>query len=274
MTITSILLHLTQDPRNEARTDTAITLATEHGARLIALYTIMPPQLPSYVMGYVPPDLLQRYSDEAAEVAEKAKVAFEAKVEGAGVTAEWRQAEGMPHDILSFHARYADLTIMGQPAPDKDHVPGTDGLADEMVLRAGRPVLLVPYIGNFAKTGKTVLVAWNGTREATRAVHDALPLLKKAERVIVFGVNMPSDEHVPGADIATHLAHHDIKAQVEYTVAPDISIGDALLDAVSDYGCDLIVMGAYGHSRVRELALGGATRQILQHMTVPALMSH
>ncbi|MCG8695704.1 MAG: universal stress protein [Minwuiales bacterium] len=274
MSITSILLHLTQDPRNDARTETALNLAASHNARLIALYTIMPPQLPAYVMGYVPPELLERYSKEAADAANEAKSVFQPKADAAGVAFEWRQAEGMPHDIVSFHAHYADMVVVGQTAPDKERVAGTEGLPDELVLSAGRPILVTPYIGDYSKVGKSVLVAWNGTREAARAVHDALPFLQQASEVTIFGVDMPSAQHIPGADIATHLARHGIKPRVEYTVAPDIPIGDALLDAVSDYGCDMLVMGAYGHSRIREIALGGATRHILQHMTVPVLMSH
>jgi nucleotide-binding universal stress UspA family protein len=135
-------------------------------------------------------------------------------------------------------------------------------------------VLVVPYAGKFDSFGKTILLAWNGTRESARAMHDALPMLEKADKVVIYAVNESSEDHIPGADIATHLARHNVNAEAHHTVARDISVGDALLAAVSDYGADMMVMGAYGHSRVRELALGGATRDVLNTMTVPVMMSH
>jgi len=145
-----------------------------------------------------------------------------------------------------------------------------------LALGVGRPVLIVPRYGTFETVGERVLVAWNGSREATRAVHDALPLLKLASSVTVLSIDPEHDtgDRIPGADIALHLARHGVAAEGMSTVGLDISVGDLLLSRAADLGADLIVMGAYGHSRVRELVLGGATRHILQHMTVPVLMSH
>ncbi len=274
MAIKSILLHLTQDPRNEVRTETALNLALAQGAQIVALYTILPPQMPTYVMGYIPPEIMERYDRESKELAAGAKDVFTKAAEAAGVAFEWRALEGLPYDSVAFNANYSDLVVIGQPAPGDERAPGTDGLPDELVLSSARPVLTVPYAGRFAEIGKRILVAWNGTRESARAVQDALPLLQRADEVAVFGVNMARAEHIPGADIATHLARHGVRAKVESTVAKDLAVSDALLDAVSDLGYDMLVMGAYGHSRMRELALGGVTREILQHMTVPALMSH
>ncbi len=134
--------------------------------------------------------------------------------------------------------------------------------------------------------GERVLVAWNATREATRAVHDALPFLVKAKEVVVYRINPPQTGHASGADIAAHLARHGVKVEAHDTVSKlpasetavigprSMGVGDLLLSAAADFSSDLLVMGAYGHSRVRELVLGGATRYVLQHMTVPVLMSH
>lgn len=274
MALKTILLHLTHDPRNDVRTETAINLAAEHEAHLTALYTTMPPRIPAYVESYIPADVLERTSDDVRAEARKAQARFEDKARHAGVTVEWRFSEGTPHDILLLQARYADIVVIGQPAPENERAPGTDNLPDELVLTAGTPVLTIPYAGSFPEVGRRILVAWDGSREACRAVHDALVLLERADRAIVFGVNVSSASHLPGADIATHLARHGVTVQAKHTVARDISVGDVLLDAVSDYGCDMMVMGAYGHSRVLELALGGATRHVLRHMTVPVLMSH
>ncbi len=274
MAIKSILLHLTQDPRNEVRTETALNLALAQEAQIVALYTILPPQMPTYVMGYIPLEIMERSDREAKDLAAGAKQVFTKAAEAAGVAFEWRAIEGLPYDRVVFDAHYSDLVVIGQPAPGDERAPGTVGLPDELVLSSGRPVLTVPCAGRFPEIGRRILVAWNGTREAARAVQDAMPLLRRADEVAVFGVNTARAEHIPGADIATHLARHGVCPRVESTVAKDIAVSDALLGAVSDLGYDMLVMGAYGHSRMRELALGGVTREILQHMTVPALMSH
>jgi nucleotide-binding universal stress UspA family protein len=274
MAIKSILLHLTQDSRNDARTETALHLALAQGAQIVALYTILPLQMPTYTEGYITPEIMDRYDQESQELAAGAKEIFTKAAEAAGVAFEWRTIEGLHFDSVAFNAHYSDLVVIGQPAPGDERAPGTAGLPGELVLSSGRPVLVVPYAGRFAEIGKRILVAWNGTREAARAVQDAMPLLQQADEVAVFGLNMARAEHIPGADIATHLARHGVRARVESSVAQDIAVSDALLNAISDLGYDMLVMGAYGHSRMRELALGGVTREILQHMTVPVLMSH
>ncbi len=147
-----------------------------------------------------------------------------------------------------------------------------------MALAVGRPVLVVPYAGRFEACGRRVLVAWNASRAATRAVNDAMPLLAGAETVTVLCVDPDEDRRahgdVPGADVAVHLARHGVKARVESTASGGIGVGNAVLSRASDIGADLLVMGAYGHTRVRELLLGGATRTILESMTVPVLLSH
>jgi len=149
-------------------------------------------------------------------------------------------------------------------------------LPEELALGVGRPVLVVPRYGTFETVGQRVLIAWNGSREATRAVNDAIPILKMATKVTVLSVDPEGepDRRLPGADLALHLARHGIAAEAESTQALDIGVGDVLLSRAADLGADLIVMGAYGHSRLREMMLGGATRHLLQHMTVPVLMSH
>jgi nucleotide-binding universal stress UspA family protein len=126
--------------------------------------------------------------------------------------------------------------------------------------------------------GRNVLVAWNGSREATRAVNDALPILERAEKVTVLAVNprKGGGDHgdIPSADIALHLARHGVKAEASQTVSNELEVGDTILSRLADFGSDLVVMGAYGHSRMRELLMGGVTRELLQHMTVPVLLSH
>ncbi len=141
-------------------------------------------------------------------------------------------------------------------------------------MNSCRPVIALPFAGEFKTLGRRVLVAWNGSREAARATHDALPFLTQADKVMVLSVNATGEEHIPGADISTHLARHGVGVEIHNRVQGNIGVGDAILNAASDYGADLLVIGAYGHSRLRELVLGGVTRHLLRHMTVPVLMSH
>ena len=179
-----------------------------------------------------------------------------------GIQGEWRVDTGDIIGITKLHARYADLTIVGQGIDLKDAPYDLRFLPQELALGVGRPVLVVPRYGTFDTVGERVLVAWNGSREATRAVHDALPILKLATTVTVLSIDPERDtgERMPSADIALHLARHGVAAEGMSTLGLDISVGDLLLSRAADLGADLIVMGAYGHSRVREMVLGGATR--------------
>lgn len=152
-----------------------------------------------------------------------------------------------------------------------------DFFPENLILSCGRPVLLVPYASNERSTGCRVLVAWDGSREATRAVHDALPFMRTAENTTILTVNGVHEferARIPGADIATVLARHGVRVEVaDIETGAGDSVGEILL-SVADNGADLLVMGAYGHARWRELVMGGATRTILRSMTVPVLMSH
>lgn len=180
--------------------------------------------------------------------------------------AEWR-GRAAPREV-SLHARYVDLAVLGQPTPGAhDHVTDT-------LMNVGRPLLVVPRFGRFPSVGRRVLVAWNGSREATRAVFDALPLLRQAELVTVMTFDSPDEGREAGADISLALARHGVTVEVVHSTLGGIDAGNALLSRAADLGADLLVMGAFGHSPLRERMLGGATRHILDHMTVPVLLSH
>jgi nucleotide-binding universal stress UspA family protein len=150
----------------------------------------------------------------------------------------------------------------------------TPGLADDVVLAAGAPVVCVPAAGSFETVGGKVLVAWNGSRESARALHDALPILRHARHVIVASVNDVPEGRAGLEEACALLAAHGITAETRRIPAGEVDVGDALLDAAADFGVDLLVMGCYGHSRAREFVWGGATRSLLRHMTVPVLFSH
>ncbi len=259
----------------ESRRQTTITLAEQFGSHVTGLYVIEPVQLPAYAEVAIGADLLEQSHREYERQASEAGKTFRYAMDHAGIANEWRTVEGLTSGKTIEHGYYSDLVVLSQANPD-DANDISEGLVDEVVLRVGRPVLVVPYVGPREQLGKKVLVAWNGTRESVRALHDSLPILKKAEKVVVMTVN-PEDEpdqHVAGADISLHLARHGVNTVVNSTVSKDIDIGDTLLSRAADEGVDLIVMGAYGHSRFRELILGGATRHLLKHMTVPVFMSH
>jgi nucleotide-binding universal stress UspA family protein len=147
-----------------------------------------------------------------------------------------------------------------------------------VALSAGRPVLVVPHFGPPRNLGSNVLVAWNASREASRAVNDAMPFLRRANKVTVLAVDPQrgGDAHreIPSADIALHLSRHGVKPEAAQVAAPEIEAGEIILSQASRLGANLIVIGAYGHSRFREYIFGGVTRHLLRHMTVPVLMSH
>ena len=278
MKLCDILVHVDQSPRALMRLDIAAELARQHGAHLTALQVI---DVASPVMamgdgggGAVIAELMEQMRQSALAAGVKLKVAFEAALARDGIMGEWRQVEGTTQEILALHGRYADLLVLGQDDPESD----SGGLLEAMVFDCGQPVLAIPFAGSFNTIGKRVLVGWNASREASRALHDALPLIAKAETATVFLANpkrgLGGHGEEPGADIARHLARHGMKVEVAMAIADDVPDSALLLNHASDMGADLLVMGAYGHSRLREFILGGMTRSLLREMTVPVLLSH
>ena len=186
---------------------------------------------------------------------------------------EWRLTTGDPVDAVTTSAHYADIAVVGQTDPDDAN--SLSGLADSVVLGAGGPVLVWPYAGSFSANAETVMLAWNSTREAKRALSDALPIMQQASRVIVLGIDTGDGKHIPGADVSAYLARQGVSAEARHTISSsDLGASDALLSEISDLGAGLLVMGGYGHHRMREVLLGGVTRDILRQMTVPVVMSH
>lgn len=287
MTIKDILVAVDTRPDGRARTELATALATRFAAHLIGLHTSVGPVAPSLparrgYFEYFDRSLLDPlYEDFAKKVAAEAEAARTLFEEVAGRNApstEWRRSAGYPSEAAALHGRYVDLIVLGQPAPDDTESALFRPVPEEVALAVGRPVLVVPYTGSFAEVGRRVLIGWDASRAATRAVNDAMALLAGAEAVTVVSLDPATGPaghgDLPGAEIGLHLARHGVNATVEATVSGGIGIGNALLSRAADLGADLLVMGAYGHSRMYELLLGGATRTILQTMTLPVLMSH
>jgi nucleotide-binding universal stress UspA family protein len=280
MALKDILVNLDATAASAARLDLACALARRHSAHLTGLFVVdisVAAMAGAEGGGAALAELIEIMRRDGLAAAATAEAAFREKTRKEGVAAEWRMVEGVAPQQVALQGRYADLIVVGQDSPE-DGAPAAGPLLEAALFTSGRPVLVVPFAGRFETLGQRVLIGWNAKREAARAVHDALPLMEGAEAVSVLVVNPQpgGDLHgeEPGADIAQHLARHGVKVTVERIVAPDLGPDDALLNRAAESGADLIVIGGYGHSRLRELVLGGVTRGLLRHMTVPVLMSH
>jgi nucleotide-binding universal stress UspA family protein len=268
------------------RLNVAMDLARRQKAHLTGIFVIDIPGSNMFIGAGMPyasgvgmEQMVNSLRAEFAARAEATEQAFQETARREGIEGEFRVVEGDTVALLALHARYADLTVLGQPNDEEPYKgPSADSVLVNVLMSSGRPVLAVPYAGQFERVGDRVLVAWNASREATRAVNDALPLLRGATSVTVLAVNpkqgIAGHGDVPAADIALHLARHDVKAEAAHTIAEDIGEADALLSYAADLGADLIVCGGYGHSRAREMVFGGVTRTLLREMTVPMLLSH
>jgi nucleotide-binding universal stress UspA family protein len=177
-------------------------------------------------------------------------------------------------DQLGRIGRRFDLIVLGQP--ERNSLTPNDVIDEAVLFESGRPVIFVPFIQKGGMTLDHVLVCWDGSRAAARAVADALPFLKKAKQVeIVIVSEKPNKkDEIPGADLGQHLARHGLKVEIKHITSPDIGVASTILSYAADSGTDMIVMGGYGHSRLREFVLGGVTRGMLESMTVPVSMSH
>jgi nucleotide-binding universal stress UspA family protein len=274
MAIRDIVVSLDATPASEVRLRLALRLARQHKAHLSAAYTMADGPAASAGIGFGAPVQPDAGPPRAAERAEQAEQQYATESRLAGVEGDWHLIEsGDKADLIDL-IKACDLVILGQQSSD-----GASRIApDDIVVEIGRPVLLVPYVGNFKSVGRRVLIAWDATREATRALNDALPLIEAAEEVTV--VHVAAQEAGLGKmrpaleRIVRHLERHGVKAQPEETLKGDLAISDLLLSRAADLDADMIVAGAYHHSPLREALLGGVSRELLRHMTVPVLMSH
>jgi nucleotide-binding universal stress UspA family protein len=221
-------------------------------------------------------DALYRTYEQAVKREEAASsAAFQAALAGKRCTSEWRGVDGFAEENLTLAARYADLVVLGQsdPEPMPEATPGN--LPEMVALHGERPILVVPHIGAAQPPGRTVMVCWNGRREASRAAAGALPILKTAQRVVVLTIDPEKGE---GPDIGQQagewLGRHGVKVTVQRDTATATDTGNVILSRAADAAADLIVMGIYGHSRMRQFVLGGVSRTLLASMTVPLLIAH
>ncbi|CAN5834898.1 universal stress protein [soil metagenome] len=278
MSYKTILVHCDSDSKVSHRLAVAVDLAQRHGAHLVGVHIEEPFDTPAMFDGTIAIDSLFEAHEASAKASlATAQAAFDKAVKGTHVSSEWRAEEGYTDARLAVHARYADLVILGQSDPAGSSGVPLD-LPETIALSTGRPALVVPYIGAPAKLGKTVMLCWNASRESARAASDAMPLLCGADKVVVLCVDPRSSKGghgaEPGADVAGWLSRHGVKVTVQRDVAADSDVGSVILSRAADHDVDLIVMGLYGHSRLREMVLGGASRMLLASMTVPLLIAH
>ncbi len=270
MSLKNLMVHLDQGERTQARLEIAVSLAHRYQARLLGVFG---QRAQAHQVGIIVTWPSKEYTAAAAA----SKDAFEKATAGLA-DAEWHDINrGSDHELLrqiTDLARYSDLMILGQHDESaKSHVPAE--LAEEVVVNSGRPVLLVPYAGNFEADFRRPLIAWNKSREAAHAVNDALQLIEGCQEVTVVSLDTRRDDAKAAcAEITRHLACHGIKAATEVLVVEDVGVMDMLLNQVSDRGADLLVMGAHGQLGFPFVSRGAGTHYILRHMTVPVLMSN
>ncbi|MBA5638794.1 universal stress protein [Duganella sp. LX20W] len=279
MSYKTILVHVEKSKHLAGRVALAAQLANRDDAHLVGAAMTGLSQF-IYQCASMAPEAAVAPADLSFlnERADAALADFEAEVTRLGVKSfEHRRIDDESESGLTLQARYADLVIVGQTDPDEPSPNINGDLPQYVMLHSARPVLVVPYAGKFDKLGEHVLLAWDGSAEATRAITCAIPLLRRANKVTLAVFNPYAEYNThgaqPGADMALYLARHGIKVEV-LQQATDLDIGNALLSLAADIDVDLLVMGGYGHSRVREVVLGGVTKTILAEMTLPVLMAH
>jgi nucleotide-binding universal stress UspA family protein len=279
MSYKSIVVQLDMSARAHPRLEYAVRLARQFDAHLTGVFSAFTPDPRSFYVMAGAADYYEAHRKTRQERHGALERIFHAELLRAGVTGQWVDYPDSAGEAISRYARYADLVVAGQDDPDDPESFIADHYSETLVMTAGRPVLFIPYTGVFPTLGAKIMVAWNGSRESARAVQDAMPLLQRAERVTVVRLNESKGEtganRIPGADVALLLARHAVKAEVAaLDGVNDVPMGEMLISRAADLGADLVVMGAYGHSRWQELVMGGATRTMLASMPVPVLMSH
>ena len=257
--------------------DFAVAVGEAFEAHVAGIAVAYEPIIPGAVMGGIPPEFIEAQRTESEKKAKDATARFEAAAKRSSLSAETRTLTSSVSGAADQFARIArrfDLVVVGQPDPN-------EGIQDEVIdeaalFESGRPVVYVPFIHKGGLKLDRVMVCWDGGRAATRAIADSMPLLKKAGQVdiVMVASKREDNKEIPGIDLGQHLARHGLKVEVKRLTSPDIDINSTLLSYAADSNADLIVMGGYGHSRLRDFVLGGATQGVLDEPKMPVLISH
>ncbi len=274
MAMKHLLVHVDSSERSRERLELAVELATRFGARLAGLFAEG-----TSIGGSA---VARRSPQNMARARAAARSLFEAMTLQSGLATDWWEVEqGELAQVVTWTivcCRYVDLAIFGQHDPGRENsLPA--GFVEQVLLESGRPVLVVPYAGHHPRIGRRVIVVWTGSREAARALNDAIPILGKAEAVTLLSLQEApgpgSSLPAAGPDVIVHLRSHGIEAMYEKILVngDDVPVVDTVLNRAADCVADLIVLGGHGNSGFPYLQLSATTRDVLRTMTVPVLLS-
>ena len=275
--IKDIVVNLSVSMEGSPAGDYAVSVASALDAHLAGIAFVYDPIVPVSGTGYIPAEVIETQQADNEAGAKKAIERFAEATRRAGLSAEPLTLSASlagAGEQFGRIARRFDLAIVGQAEPETSAVE--EVIAETTLFDSGRPMIMVPYIQKAPLKLDNVMVCWDGSRQAARAIGDATSLLVKAGRVeIVMITNERGKQaEIEGADMGQHLARHGLKVEIHRIAGGSIDVADALLSHAADSGADFLVMGGYGHSRLREFVLGGVTRSIFRSMTLPTLMAH
>lgn len=276
----TLLVYLDPGERAIARLAFSLALASQFDAHLVGIYSTFASEARDYfaVAGCAP--YYDAYCEARRDEREAAEASFRHDLRCAGRGGEWLAFDDYAQEPVIRRSRHADLLIAGQTGDDDEFHALRKHFLDSVVLTSGRPVLVLPYAGALRPACDSIAIAWDGSREAARAVHDAMPFLQRAKRVTVLRIRTPdllraTTSSARSNEIDLMLARQAVNVDfAEVSSDEDETAGDMLLSWVATSGCDLVVAGAYGHPQWRERLLGGVTRNLLESATVPVLLSH
>jgi nucleotide-binding universal stress UspA family protein len=287
MALRDLLVYLDQTDVSLVRLSLAVDLAARHSSRLTAIFVrdwnlAQLAERSTAELGLVSGEelarLYERVEASIDSAAEQLRSVLDGLAHKYGLAAKWLSVDGPASVVVAQHARYADLCVLGSDAPPNSSSGGYS-FSEQMLFVTGRPVLFIPAVGSFETLGRHIAVAWNSSRAAARAVNDALPLIERSEQTTVLTVNfgdfMERNGALPADQMVEYLRRHGALTDlVRLENVPVKSVGDVLQAKAQELGADLIVAGAFGHPRLWEKLLGGATRDLLDHMRLPIFMSH
>jgi nucleotide-binding universal stress UspA family protein len=275
--IKDLVVNLTLEAARDPAADFAISIAAAFGAHVAGIAFAFDPVVTPAVLDGLSSTWVDVQRDESRAAAKAAIERFEAAAKREGLSAEHRLFETSLGDAIGLFGRIArrfDLSVVKQQEPDRPN--GDDLIVEASLFQSGRPTVVVPYIQKTPLKLDRVLVAWDGSHGAARAIGDAMAFLRRAKAIdiVIVSDGRTKKDEVPGVEIGQHLARHGLAVEVRQLVAGDLDVADTILSYAADNAVDFMVMGGYGHSRLREFVLGGATRGILHTMTIPVLMAH
>lgn len=272
-----IAIDLTKDANHLRRLETTLRLAKTHNAEVVGIYPS--PEPTDYLRdgSLIPRELTQMMSSHLIQERDEVEALFHSKATEFGVKTTWRTPQGLAEEVLALHARYCDLLVMSQNVKQTSSL--RQSIAETVITTAGRPILMVPYIGELSPIGSRILISWDHGRRASRALADADPILANAQEIVILTIDEKTNQldnlDINDDDLESYFAAKGYVTPKRLRLdSDDAGIGNTILNAASDQGSDLIVMGAYNRSRIREWMLGGTSKTLLDSMTVPILFSH